>query len=86
MSTQARDTRPEAERVQIELLRKATVERRLELGLSLCQQVSEIAYAGIKRANPSASQKEIELLFVEANYGRSIANRVKTYLWSKAGE
>lgn len=86
MSTQSRDTHPEAERVQIELLRKATVERRLELGLSFCQQVSEIARAGIRRANPSASKKEIELLFVEANYGKGMADRVRTYLWSKAGE
>jgi hypothetical protein len=85
MSTQSRDTRPEAERVQIELLRKATTERRLELGLSLSQEAIAIARKGILQANPFASEEEQKLLFVELVYGKSLANRVRAYLTEKQG-
>ena len=83
MSTQSRDTRPEAERVQIELLRKATIERRLELGLSLSQEAIEIARTGILRANPFASEEERKLIFVELTYGKKLADQVRAYLAEK---
>jgi hypothetical protein len=86
MATQSRDTRPEAERVQIELLRQASAARRLELGLSFCQSASEIAWAGIRKAHPLASLEELKLLFVEVNYGKELANRVRAYLWRKADD
>jgi hypothetical protein len=80
MLTQSRDTHPEAERVQIELLRKATPERRLELGLSLSQTALRIARQAIAKANPLASEEEQKLLFVEVTYGKDLADRVKAYL------
>lgn len=83
MSTQWRDTRPEAKRVLIELLSKATPERRLELGLSLSQQMLEIARQGIARANPQLDETEQKLLFVEVTYGKDLGNRVRAYLAEK---
>ncbi len=80
MFTQSRDTRPEAELVQIELLRKATTERRLELGLSLSQEALAIARQAIARANPLASEEDQKLLFVEVTYGKELADRVRVYL------
>ncbi len=80
MRTQSRDTHPEVERVQIELLRKASVARRLELGFALSQEALELAQEGIRRANPNASEEEIRLIFVEVNYGKKLANRVRAYL------
>ncbi len=80
MRTQARDTNPSIEKVQIELLRKATVARRLELGFSLSQAALELAREGIRRANPDASKENLGLIFVELNYGQELADRVRSYL------
>jgi hypothetical protein len=85
MSTQPRDTRPEAERVRSELFRKATMSRRLELGLSLSQEAIEIVQAAILRANPLASEEERKLIFVELTYGKKLADRVRAYLAEKRG-
>jgi hypothetical protein len=87
MFTQSRDTRPEAERVQIELLRRATPERRLELGLSLSHEALEMARQGIARANPQAGEEEQKLLFIEVTYGKELADRIRAYLAGmQAGE
>lgn len=83
MVTQSRDTHPEVERVLIELLRQATPERRLELGLSLSHEALEMARQGIARANPRASEEERKLLFVEVTYGKDLADRVRAYLAGK---
>ncbi len=80
MLTQARDTHPEAERVQIELLRKATPERRLELGLTFCEEGLAIAHHAIAQANPLLSEEERKLIFVEITYGKDLADRVRAYL------
>jgi hypothetical protein len=84
MRTQSPDTRPEVERVQIELLRKAGPARRLELGLSFSQDTSQLTRAGIKRAYPYASKEEISLIFIEVTYGKDLANRVRAYLAAKS--
>lgn len=80
MFTQSRDTHPEIERVQIELLRQATPERRLTLGLSLSEEAIEIARQAITRAHPLASEQERDLLFVEVTYGKELVDRVRHYL------
>ncbi|MBA2287591.1 MAG: hypothetical protein H0W02_19115 [Ktedonobacteraceae bacterium] len=80
MFTQSQDTHPEAERVQIELLSKATTERRLELGLCLSQEAMAIARHAIAEANPLASEEDQALLFVEVTYGKNLADRVRAYL------
>lgn len=80
MLTQSRDTHPEAERVQIELLSQATPERRLELGLTFCEEGLAIAHHAILQAHPFLSEEERKLLFVEVTYGKDLANRVRAYL------
>lgn len=80
MRTQSRDTHLEAERVQIELLRKATITRRLELAFSLSQEALQLAREGIRQAHPEASEEEIGLIFVEINYSKELADRVRSYL------
>ena len=80
MRAQSRDTHLEAERVQIELLRKATITRRLELGFSLSQDALQLAREGIRRVHPEASEEEVGLIFVEMNYGKELADRVRSYL------
>ena len=80
MKTQSEDTHPEAERVQIELLRKATPAQRAQLALSLSETTIKLARRAIRRANPGASEEEVGLIFVEVHYGKELADRVRAYL------
>ena len=86
MRTQSEDTNPEVERLQIELLRKAGMARRLQLGLELSGEALEMAQRGIRRANPDASELEVKLIFVEVTYGKDLADRVRAYLQKRKGE
>jgi len=83
MRTQSSDTSPEAERVQIDLLRKAGVARRIELTFSLTQSAIELSRQGMRRRYPYASEKELDLLFVELNYGKELADCVRMALKRK---
>jgi hypothetical protein len=80
MRTQSPDTSPAIEQIQIELLRKTSPARRLELALSLSQSALELAREGIRKANPNASEEEVGLIFVEVTYGKELADRVRNYL------
>ena len=74
------DTHPDAEQVQLRLLREATVARRAGLLRSLTQLAVTNSTRAIKRANPELSQCEQDLLFVELNYGKDLADRVRARL------
>ena len=74
------DTSPEAEKVQIELLRQATVAERIERMLSLTATTISLSRQGIARANPGLSGQEFELKCVELYYGKELAARLREYL------
>ena len=74
------DTSPEAERVQIELLRRATVQQRLALAFSLSDTVLHLARRAIRRRMPEASEEEVRLKFVAIHYGEELAERVRANL------
>lgn len=71
------DTTPEAERVQIDLLRAAPVSRRLHLAWSLSATVIGAARRALARANPQASQAELDVRFVEIHYGPDLATALR---------
>ena len=77
------DTDPEAERVQLELLRGATVGRRLRLALSLSSSVVALSRDGLARRTPSAGSEEVGLRFVELHYGQEIAAEVRRHLLAR---
>lgn len=74
------DTTPEAERVQLDLLRAASPARRGEIALSLSRTVLALARGCLERQDPSAPPGEIDLRFVEALYGRPLADAVRAHL------
>jgi hypothetical protein len=80
MKTQSRDTHPDAERIQIELLRSASVARRMSLVRSLSRSVIELARRGIARADSRLNEDEVALRFVELHYGRDLAERLRADL------
>jgi hypothetical protein len=80
MITQSLDTTPQAEKVQIELIRKSSVSRRISRVRSLSQTVIFLSRRAIQRANPSFSEREVDLAFVEHHYGKDLAERLRLYL------
>jgi len=67
------DTDADAERVQVDLLRAATVARRLHLALSLSATVIGAARRALARRQPRASSRDLDLWFVELHYGADVA-------------
>lgn len=74
------DTSPEAERVQIELIRKASSTKLFGLVRSLSRSMIEASRETIRQLHPDASQEELNLLFIELYYGKDLAGRVRSYL------
>jgi hypothetical protein len=75
-----RDTSPEADRAQVELLRAATIPRRLHLAWALTAAAISAARHGIARADPSADALERDLRFVALHYGSQLASELRTEL------
>ncbi|MDL1982900.1 MAG: hypothetical protein LWX54_01690 [Deltaproteobacteria bacterium] len=83
MITQSFDTHPEAERVQIALIRKAGIARRIGIARSLSETAIKLSRRAISRANPQLSEQELNLVIVAHNYGSYIADRLVNYLKRK---
>ncbi len=80
MPPKTRDTHPEAERVQLELLRRASAGKRLALARSLSTTAIQLSRRAIARAHPDADPRELKLLFVEYHYGKDLAEAVRARL------
>jgi hypothetical protein len=76
----SRDTAAAAEAVQIELLRKASVSRRLALASSLSTTVIQLSRRAIARRHPEASDRDVLLMWVGIHYGPDLARRVQAHL------
>lgn len=74
------DTSAEAEQVQIALIRRAPVSRRLHMAWSLSATVIGAARQALLRARPDASPRDIDLRFVELHYGPELAAAVRVEL------
>jgi len=74
------DTHPEAERVQLELIRKMTVAERLARMRDWTRTLVHLSREGLAKANPGLDQQELDLLWVEHHYGRDLAARLRDYL------
>ena len=74
------DTHPAAERVQIELLRKAGTTRRAALALSLSHTVIANSRRALRERMPGATEREVLLRWVSLHYGRELAERVAAYM------
>lgn len=80
MRSRSPDTDPDAERVQIELLRRASPAQRAGIAIALSNQMIDLAKAALRRSMPGASEEEIGLRFVELHYGRALAVELRRFL------
>lgn len=67
------DTDPDAERVQVELFRRASVTRRLQLAQSLSATMKQAALRALAATRPGASHRDLTLRFVQIHYGAELA-------------
>jgi len=74
------DTSPQAEKVQIDLLRRMSVAQRLGLMRKWTRTLVHLSRQGLARANPGLDDRELDLLWVENQYGRDLAVRLREYL------
>ena len=74
------DTSPEAEKVQIELVRQASTAERIARMQSLSAMVIKLSRRAIARANPELSAREVDLLWVRLHYGKALADELRKYL------
>jgi len=80
MVKQSSDTDPRAERVQLELIRKSSISRRVSKVRSLSQTTIFLSRRAIKRTNPSMSEREVDLAFVANHYGKNLANCLRLHM------
>lgn len=76
MSTLSADTRPEAERVQIELLRQTPAWRKLHMVGQMNQTVQTLALSGLRQRFPNASPAELQRRLADLMLGEELAARV----------
>jgi hypothetical protein len=76
MSTLSADTAPEAERVQIELIRQAPAWRRVELAGQMYEAVKALAMSGLRRRHPHAAPQELRRRLADLLLGPELAMRV----------
>jgi hypothetical protein len=74
------DTSPEAEKVQVQLLRKLTAAQRFAKVRALTTRTVRLSKRAIARANPDLSPEELRLRFIELHYGKPLAERVREYM------
>jgi hypothetical protein len=86
MRTQSEDTSPEMERVQIELIRKASPAKIFGLVRSMSQTMMQASRENIRKLHPEASKEELTLILVELYYGKEVANLVRTQMKKRRSE
>ena len=74
------DTDPEAAEVQWEILSRMTSSQRSSLLGALVTTAVNHSKRAIARANPGATQRELDLIFISTHYGDELAQEVKAYL------
>ncbi len=80
MIRQSPDTAPQAEKVQIELIRESSISKRLSKVWSLSQTTRYLSRRAIQRANPFLSEREVDLAFVANHYGQNLAECLRLYM------
>jgi hypothetical protein len=75
MAILSRDTSREAEAVQIELLRRASPQQKLEMLRGMHRSAIALTEQGLRRRHPSATRAELDRLRAEIWLGRDLASR-----------
>ncbi len=77
MRTQSDDTDLQAEKMQLSLLRRATLRQRVAATASLSKTTINLATQAIRRQNPGMGDQEVLLRFVEIHHGPKLAEELR---------
>lgn len=80
------DTHPEANEVQLRLIRSMPPVRHIQRTVELSQQLKCMSLAALTRMHPSLGEAEIRLLFIEQVYGKQLADGVRGVLAERKGK
>jgi hypothetical protein len=80
IATMLSDTHPDAERVQIELLRQTSAAQRFRMTVNLTAALVDSSRRTIAAQNPDLSPRELSLRCVQLYYGEALAERLRDYL------
>jgi hypothetical protein len=72
----ASDTTPEAREVQLELYRRMSPARKIELIFDAYRTGRLLAMAGIRMLNPTATEKQIWHIWAKRHLGEDLYNKV----------
>jgi len=90
MITQLSDTDKRVEDLQISLIRKSRIAKRISILRSLSKTVILLSQRAISRANPGLSDQEMyqemRCKLVAYHYGEELADRFRNYLIMKDNE
>lgn len=75
MRTLAEDTSPEAERILIELLRRASPARKMQMVASANHACRELALCGLKMRFPNDSPVRLRRRFADLSLGKELAEK-----------
>ncbi len=78
------DTTPEAEEVQLRLLRQAGVAGRVELAFRLSTEMIRASRRAIALRHPELDEQGVKLRWVELRYGQDLADRIRRHLAARA--
>ena len=71
------DTHPDAEAFQFELLRRMAPSRKIQMVCNLTAAVVALSRQGIRDRHPGLCEREVDLMFIEMNYGKELADGVR---------
>ena len=71
------DTSQEALEVQLACLRQMSPGERIRQTLAMSRQLRNMAMEAIRRRHPDWPDAEVGLMFIELNYGKSLADDIR---------
>jgi hypothetical protein len=66
------DTTPEAARVQFEIYRRMSPDRRLELAFEMSQFLRDVVVAGVRSRHPEFSEEQVRLAVIRLTIGEEL--------------
>ncbi len=85
MRPQSPDTDLQAEAVQLDLLRRSTVARRVATAVSMSRTVIGLACEALRRQNPGCTGTELLVRFVAIHHGSELAEAVRRDMERRPG-
>jgi hypothetical protein len=79
------DTSPDAERLQLDLIRAMSPTARATRAMQLTNQMLRLAKDAIRRRHPEFTDEQVGIRFIELHYGETLGREVRLHLERRRG-